>query len=150
MLQAARKRMSDESGFTLIELLAVILIIGILAAIALTTLVGHKDRAEDADAKALARNLVTHVESCFAAEANYTHCDEEAEVGAVDMHWGSGPDQTQVTDSSPLSFEITAYSNSSMGGTRHTFVIAKDVSTGVINLTCAPTGQGGCPETGRW
>jgi prepilin-type N-terminal cleavage/methylation domain-containing protein len=64
--------LTNKKGFTLIELLIVVVIIGILAAIAIPKFANTKEKAYLATMKADLRNLVTAQEAYFADNAAYT------------------------------------------------------------------------------
>ena len=64
--------MSGRRGFTLIELLIVVVIIGILAAIAIPKFAATKDKAKLASVKSDIHNLMTAEESYVADNATYT------------------------------------------------------------------------------
>ena len=64
--------MRRDAGFTLIELLIVVVIIGILAAIAIPQFTTTKQRAFDAAAQSDIRNMVTAQEAYFFTNQAYT------------------------------------------------------------------------------
>jgi len=61
----------DTRGFTLIELLIVVVIIGILAAIAIPKFAATKDKAKLASVKTDLRNMMTAEEAYFSDYATY-------------------------------------------------------------------------------
>ncbi len=127
-----------ESGFSLIELLVVILIIGILAALALPAFVGQSDKAKDAEAKSTARNLVSQVEACYALTASYPRC----ESGAADLDMGGL--EGAIANGAADGYKVTAVS-----ATGNSFVITKS-ATGLAR-TCTDVGstKGACYQ-GSW
>ena len=66
-LSAARR----DHGFTLIEVLVVVIIIGILSAIAIPAFASQRHKAVDASMKTDARTLATHLESYWLDRAEY-------------------------------------------------------------------------------
>ena len=65
-------RMTEKKGFTLIELLIVVVIIGILAAIAIPKFANTKEKAYVASMKSDLRNMATSEEAYFADHHTYT------------------------------------------------------------------------------
>jgi type IV pilus assembly protein PilA len=73
VLQHLKERRQDETGFTLIELMVVVLIMGILMAIAIPTFLSTQGSANDASAKSNATNAYTGEKAYF--EDNQTFID---------------------------------------------------------------------------
>ena len=71
---------ADEGGFTLIELLAVLVIIGILSAIAIPTYIGQQDKAKDAAAMAQLRSAATSQQLYYAQQNVYAGTITELET----------------------------------------------------------------------
>jgi type IV pilus assembly protein PilA len=147
MLQRLRHRAGRQEGFTLIELLVVILIIGILAAIAIPTFLNQTGKANDANAKGIARSAQTAEETWYTDHQAFTgsttdlvNIEPTLSVPACTTSGkicGLTADNTTITG---------GYAVSDTTSTGINYKIARDAS-GTVTRTCtvpANTNAGGC------
>jgi type IV pilus assembly protein PilA len=137
-------RMKGTAGFSMIELLVVILIVGILAAIAIPSFVSQKDKAGDAGAKSFARNLRSAQEAYFAD--NNAYSNSLSALQAIEPALNDVPSGTAPTASNSPSggFTVTATSQAGV-----VFTITRS-STGSVTRSCTPVNKGGCNSGGSW
>jgi type IV pilus assembly protein PilA len=148
MLQRLRERAGSEKGFTLVELLVVMLILGILAAIAIPSFFNQRDKATDASAKSMARTSETAMET-YATENGGVYNGTPAPSGTVlhDIEPTIVAADVAVTGVTADSYTVTATS-----GTDNTFSISRETDgTTTFDCTQADTTKpGGCPDDGQW
>ncbi len=146
MLHKLRNRAADQKGFTLIELLVVILIIGILAAIAIPSFLNQRDKANDADGKAVARSAQTAMETYLtdSTTQDYTGADKPKLVAIESSLADANTLGVTVTEAGK-GYKVSETSNP----TGNVFTITR-FANGSTARTCTTAGKGGCNANGSW
>jgi type IV pilus assembly protein PilA len=139
-----------ESGFSLIELLVVILIVGILAAIAIPSFLNQRGKGDDAEAKSVAVSAAKAMETCSTDQnGSYADCSTASllDIESTLRNAGSRLDITPGTDDYLIVVTSKRDSNAA------TFTISRSAN-GNTSRTCS-TGtadRGGCSaqSSGTW
>ncbi len=118
--------MKNRKGFTLIELLIVVVIIGILAAIAIPKFANTKEKAVVASMKSDLRNLVTAQEGFFSDNQDYA-----GNIGATQTNGVGGAGQVAFTESQGNTITLTYVDAAGWGAT-----VANPAVTNTANDVC--------------
>jgi type IV pilus assembly protein PilA len=167
MIEKLRVRAQSESGFTLVELLVVMLIIGLLAAIAIPAFFNQRNKANDASAKEAVRTMQTAMETYSTDNSGSYTGANLTKLNAIESTIPATACAATPVGPCPLQPTITLTGSTGTGytvswvakTTNNTYQITRS-DTGVLSYPCKRTAAandaGGCvfaastDTTGTW
>jgi prepilin-type N-terminal cleavage/methylation domain-containing protein len=138
MCKGLRHRGAAESGFTLVELLVVVLIIGLLAALGISSFLSQRSKAQDAEAKQVMRTA-SHALQVFHMDHD-TYNATVADLVEVEPSLRSA--RNLVVNGTVNTYDIAVDSASGS----NTYTLARDADGRVLR-GCTVPGNGGCRST---
>jgi len=132
MLKRLKNRADEEAGFTLIELMVVVLIIGILIAIALPTFLGARERAQNRAAQSSLRNALVAAKTAYTDDGDYLGADTAAELDLIEPSLSYQPAGTASGSATEVSVAVNAggnlWSGAALSDSGDCFWIADDAN----------------------
>ena len=136
-------RVRQDSGFTLVELLVVVLIIGILAAIAIPSFINQQDKGHDSEAKSAVATAAKALEACKVGSNNssYATCTV-GELQSIEPTLNSAAARLTVNTGSN-SYEVIVAATRDGGAAEFTLSRASN-STTTRTCSTGTAAKGGC------